>query len=139
MSEELPLEIRAMIGEPDKFIRRLTIMHKQRQRLNSFEVSAPQQHLLDVLKDHNRVIVLKARQLGVSTLTRAWHFWNAYVSTEPTQYAVISHTRDSAEELHRMERVFYDNLPKALKRPLERASAKTLKFRDSGSADRTGS
>lgn len=137
MTEDLPLEIRAMIGEPDKFIRRLTIMHKQRQRLNAFEVSAPQQHLLDVLKNHNRVIVLKARQLGVSTLTRAWHFWNSYISTEPTQYAVISHTRDSAEELHRMERVFYDNLPNELKRPLERASAKTLKFRDSGSAVRT--
>ena len=36
-----------------------------------------------------------------------------------------------------MERVFYDNLPNELKRPLERASAKTLKFRDSGSAVRT--
>ena len=112
-------------------------MHKKRQRLTRFELNDAQRMLLEVLQTHNRVIVLKARQLGVSTLTRAWQFWNAYCSGEPTQHAVVSHTRQSAEELHRMDKTFYGNLPVKLQRPLERASVRTLKFKDTGAELRT--
>ena len=59
------------------------------------------------------------------------------MSDEPRQYAVISHTRDSAEEMHRMEKTFYENLPNALRRPLSKSSSKTLTFEDSGASVRT--
>ena len=130
-------EIEDLLKDPEKFISRLTIMHKQRQRLSRFDFNEPQKVLLKTLRNHNRVIILKARQMGVSTLTRGWHFWQAYMSDEPRQYAVISHTRDSAEELHRMEKTFYENLPKQLKRPLSKSSTKTLTFEDSGASVRT--
>ena len=130
-------EIEDLLKDPEKFIYRLTIMHKQRQRLSRFDFNEPQKVLLKTLRNHNRVIILKARQMGVSTLTRGWHFWQAYMSDEPRQYAVISHTRDSAEELHRMEKTFYENLPKQLKRPLSKSSTKTLTFEDSGASVRT--
>jgi hypothetical protein len=130
-------EIEDLLQNPEKFISRLTIMHKQKQRLSKFDLNTPQKILLETLRNHNRVIILKARQMGISTLTRGWHFWQAYMSDEPRQYAVISHTRDSSEELHRMEKTFYENLPDPLRRPLAKSSAKTLQFKDSGSAVRT--
>ena len=130
-------DVEELLKDPEKFISRLTIMHKQRQRLSKFDLNTPQKILLETLRNHNRVIILKARQMGISTLTRGWHFWQAYMADQPRQYAVISHTRDSAEELHRMEKTFYENLPEPLRRPLERSSAKTLKFKDSGAAVRT--
>jgi hypothetical protein len=132
MLTEHPPEIQAVLDEPGEFISRLCIMHKQEQRITRFDLNAAQRELLEVLQTSDRVIVLKARQLGVSTLTRAWHFWKAYIADEPRQYAVLSHTRASAEELHRIERTFYENLPQPLRKPLRRSSVRTLKFEDTG-------
>ena len=134
---ELPPKIEGVVADPIQFISRLKIMHKQRQRLTDFSMNTPQKELLEILKTENRVIILKARQMGISTLTRGYHFWRAYTSDQPTQYAVISHTRASAEELHRMEKTFYDNLPSMLRRPLSKASANTLTFKDSGASVKT--
>ena len=132
MSTELSPEIQALLNEPSEFISRLCIMHKQEQKITKFKLNRAQKELLGALEEHDRIIVLKARQLGVSTLTRAWHFWKAYMSDEPRQYAVISHTRPSAEELHRIERTFYENLPAPLRKPLARSSVRTLKFEGTG-------
>ena len=127
----------SLLTEPGEFISRLCIMHKRQQRLARFDMNNAQKELLDALQTHNRIIVLKARQLGISTLTRAWHFHKAYMATQPRQFAVISHTRSSAEELHRIERTFYSNLPSPLRKPLERSSVRTLKFQQSGAELRT--
>tara|TARA_R110002051_G_scaffold57000_1_gene105643 strand:+ start:450 stop:1994 length:1545 start_codon:yes stop_codon:yes gene_type:complete len=126
-----------IIDDPDEFISRLCIMHKKRQRLARFELNKAQEILLDTLKSHNRIIVLKARQLGISTLTRAWNFWQAYTADQPRQFAVISHTRSSAEELHRIEKTFYHNLPKPLRRPLSKSSARTIQFENTGAELKT--
>jgi len=126
-----------LLQDPKEFISRLCIMHKQKQRLHRFELNRAQLELIDALKTHNRIIVLKARQLGISTLTRAWHFYQAYMADQPRQFAVISHTRPSAEELHRIEKTFYENLPSQLRKPLARASVRTLRFADSGAQLRT--
>ena len=123
---------KGIIGNPDEFIGRLTVMNKEKQRLTRLRLNEAQEKLIGVLKEHDRVIVLKARHLGVSTLCRAWHFWNAYTALHPQTFAVVSHTRQSAEDLHRMEKTFYQNLPAPLRKPLQKASAKTLKFKDTG-------
>ena len=123
---------KGIIGNPDEFIGRLTVMNKEKQRLTRLRLNEAQEKLMGVLKEHDRVIVLKARHLGVSTLCRAWHFWNAYTALHPQTFAVVSHTRQSAEDLHRMEKTFYQNLPAPLRKPLQKASAKTLKFKDTG-------
>ena len=125
------VKLSELIGDPFQFIPRLTIMHKSRQRLSPLDMNIAQQQLLEDLQGHNRIIVLKARQLGVSTLLRAWHFWKAYTAVEPRQYAVISHTRASAQELHRIDKTFYNNLPTRLRKPLEAAGVRTLRFADS--------
>ena len=72
-------EIEDLLQNPEKFISRLTIMHKQKQRLSKFDLNTPQKILLETLRNHNRVIILKARQIGISPLTRGWHFWQAYM------------------------------------------------------------
>ena len=89
---KLPAKIQGVVENPKQFISRLKIMHKQKQRLTDFSMNKPQEDLLEVLKTENRIIILKARQMGISTLTRGYHFWKAYTSDQPTQYAVISHT-----------------------------------------------
>ena len=96
-----------------EFISSLYIYNKERKRLTFFDLNPAQADLLDVLLAHDRVIVPKARQLGISTLIRAYFFWKAYCAEHPRPYAVMSHTRSSAEGLNKMDKTFYRNLPQS--------------------------
>lgn len=67
-----------------------------------------------------RIIVLKARQMGFSTLTEAIIFWMA-ATHYGCEAMVVAHQEDSTAQLFGMSRRYYDNLPAPL-RPMKRAS-----------------
>ena len=74
-----------------------------------------------------RVIVLKARQEGMSTITEAIMYKLA-ATHRNTNELIMAHTDEAATTLFRMNRTFYDNSP-ALVRPMQRASsAKEIVF-----------
>ena len=123
--------------EAEKFIRLLTIYNKQKNRLDFMDPNRAQLDLLSKLQNHNRVIVIKARQMGISTLCRAWHFYQAYHAVHPWTFAVVSHTADSAKHIAHMDRTFYRNLPKALRKPLEHSTGRMMSFKESGSSVRS--
>tara|TARA_Y100001938_G_scaffold22482_1_gene28978 strand:+ start:1414 stop:2940 length:1527 start_codon:yes stop_codon:yes gene_type:complete len=117
-----------------EFISSLYIYNKERKRLTFFDLNPAQADLLDVLLAHDRVIVPKARQLGISTLIRAYFFWKAYCAEHPRPYAVMSHTRSSAEGLNKMDKTFYRNLPPKFRVPLAKLNTRTMVFQDSGAS-----
>ena len=116
--------------DPRAFFRFLNILDKKTNKMVPFKLNDEQEELLDVLQTSQRVIVLKARQIGCSTLVRAYFLWKQYCSTEPTTHAIISYTRDSADHLHSMDKQFYLKLPRALQRKLSKSSNRTLQFAD---------
>lgn len=61
-----------------------------------------------------RIVVLKARRLGVSTLAQSYLFGDCHLN-DNRQALVIAHKFDSARALFRMSQLFYRHLPKALK------------------------
>jgi hypothetical protein len=69
-----------------------------------------------------RIIILKARQLGVSTESEALIFHdtatNSYVNS-----LVIAHDRESASHLFRMSQLFYERMNREI-RPMKRRSSK---------------
>jgi len=69
-----------------------------------------------------RIIILKARQLGVSTEAEALIFHdtatNSYVNS-----LVIAHDRESASHLFRMSQLFYERMDREI-RPMKRRSSK---------------
>tara|TARA_R110000824_G_scaffold62094_5_gene164661 strand:- start:24713 stop:26239 length:1527 start_codon:yes stop_codon:yes gene_type:complete len=117
-----------------EFISSMYIYNKERRRLTFFDLNPAQEHLLEVLLAHDRIIVPKARQLGISTLIRAYFFWKAYCAEHPRPYAVMSHTRSSAEGLNKMDKTFYKNLPPKFRVPLAKLNTRTMVFQDSGSS-----
>jgi len=123
--------------DPRAFFKFLKVMDKASGKLVPFVLNDEQEELLDVLLKEKRVIVLKARQIGCSTLLRAFYLWKQYCSNDPTTHAIISYTRDSADHLHSMDREFYFKLPKALQRKLSRSSNRTLQFADTKSVLRS--
>jgi len=82
-----------------------------------------------------RVIILKARQMGLSTAVGAFMYW--WTSQRRAQKAmVVTHHADSTKALFDMTRRYYDNTPEALKPTTRYSSRKELSFAklDSGYA-----
>jgi hypothetical protein len=123
--------------DPRVFFRFLKVFDKESAQLVPFELRQEQEELLDALQSGQNIVVLKSRQIGCSTLIRAYFLWKAYISEEPIQHAIISYTRDSADHLHSIDKGFYLGLPKSLQRKLSKSSARTLEFSDTGSTLRS--
>ena len=56
--------------DPRNFFKFLKVFDKEQNKLVPFVLRPQQEELLDALLTHNKIVVLKARQLGISTLLR---------------------------------------------------------------------
>lgn len=74
-----------------------------------------------------RIIILKARQLGFSTLTEAMIFKRT-ATRRNVQSLVVAHREDSTANLFRMTKLFYDKLPPELRPMLAGSNAQELYF-----------
>ena len=74
-----------------------------------------------------RIRVLKARQMGFSTLISALGFWWAAMNENST-YAVVAHKESSASSIFEKNKIFYDNLPKPLKPKTNRFNSERISF-----------
>lgn len=80
-----------------------------------------------------RLIIPKARQLGVSTLIDGYHFWRCW--RQANQYALVAaHDNDSARYLLAKIQYFYDRLPEALRPHAKYRSKKEIYLQDLDSA-----
>jgi hypothetical protein len=74
-----------------------------------------------------RIIILKARQQGLSTAIGAWIYW--WVTQHTAQRAiVVTHAADSTKALFDMTRRYFDNTPEILKPSTRYASRRELYF-----------
>lgn len=102
-----------------------------------FEANRAQRRLLARL--HHRNIILKARQLGFSTLVCILWLDTALFSQQPIRCGIIAQDREAAEALFRGKVKFaYDNLPEDLRArfPLAKATASELEFAHNGASIR---
>jgi hypothetical protein len=83
-----------------------------------------------------RIRVLKARQMGFSTLISAIGFWWPAMN-ENSAYAVVAHKDSSASSIFEKNKIFYDNLPKSLKPRVNKFNSEKISFNVDGD-DMTG-
>lgn len=57
-----------------------------------------------------RIVILKSRQVGASTMIQAFSFWRSHMN-DNTASVTLAHIEVSATKLFEMQRTFYDNLP----------------------------
>ena len=74
-----------------------------------------------------RVIVLKARQMGFSTLSEAILYWLT-ATAEHTDAMVIAHKEDATANLFRMTKLYYESTPEPLKPMRAASNAQELVF-----------
>ena len=98
-----------------------------------FKLNSPQRRLYDVIKHEAqadkpiRIIILKARQMGFSTLTEALIFHRT-ATKENVNSLIIAHKDDATSNLFSMSKLFYNELPSKLKPHRKASNAKELIF-----------
>lgn len=98
-----------------------------------FKLNKPQMKLYNLLKKQaeegkpQRVIILKARQMGFSTLTEAILFKRT--ATKPnTTSGIITHKNDATTNLFNMSKLFFQELPELLKPQTKASNAQEIIF-----------
>lgn len=74
-----------------------------------------------------RIIVLKARQLGISTLVEAFIFWLCYTRSQ-RKAVIIAHEQKASENLYSMFKRYHKNMPLELQHTTEHSNMKKLSF-----------
>ena len=121
----------------ETFVRLLTIYDKENKKLDFFNPFPAQDIMMQTLMDYDKIIVLKARQLGISTVIRSWFFYQSYYDVEPRSYGVIAHTKDASNNIANMDKTFHDNLPPQMRKNILKNNVSELVFDGSGSSLRS--
>lgn len=121
----------------DPLIRRLAIRDKD-VRIAGFVPNWAQQEFISTVNDQYnagrpvRVIVLKARQLGISTVTEALMFWWSFLY-EHSHGLVMAHENEASEHLLSITKLYWETFPfKQLFTP-KYVSRKELSWIETGS------
>ena len=116
-----------------KYIESYVKIRDKRGRITNFKLNSPQQKLYDVIKQQKqdkkpvRVIILKARQMGFSTLTESILFKDT-VTKFNRRTGIITHLDTATTNLFNMSKLMLDNLPLELKPSVKNSNAKELIF-----------
>lgn len=102
-------------------------------QIKDFILNKPQQKLYNAIKEQAqqnkpiRIIVLKARQMGFSTLTEAIVF-KSCVTKKNISAGIVAHELNATNNLFEMFKRYYANLPEPLKPETLKSNAKELVF-----------
>jgi len=113
--------------DPVYFMRKYCyIQHPMRGKIK-FELYDFQEDALEQIKDNRYNVILKSRQMGISTLTAGYSLW-AMVFQEDFNVLVIATTQNTAKNLITKVRVMNDLLPSWLKMKKEEDNRLSLRY-----------
>lgn len=116
-----------------KYIEQFIKIRDKSGKIIDLKINQGQQKLYDAIKQQAqekkpiRIIVLKARQIGFSTLTESIIFKNTATKFN-VNAGIITHKEEATTNLFNMSKRMYDNLPEEMKPALKRSNAKELIF-----------
>ena len=126
VSERLKEEITRCAQDFNYFARYLRIVDKK-GRLIPLEPNEVQQQFLQDIEENPWTYVLKARQLGLTTIIAARNIWK--VLFRPNyKVAVLAHRGDSAQVIFEIYKRYYENLPDFLQFPTNKSNVRELAF-----------
>lgn len=119
-------------------------IRNKNSKLVPFVINEAQEQVMEIIDDLRkqrkpiRLIILKARQMGISTLTEGLIFQN----TSTNQFVnsmIIAHEDRATQNLFNMSKLYYDELPSVIKPMKKYSNGKELTFENPGTdeMDRT--
>ena len=115
------------------YIERYIKIRNKEGKIVSFRLNNPQQKLYDIIKEQKqarkpvRIIILKARQMGFSTLTESILFKET-VTKFNRRTGIITHKTTATSNLFNMSKLMLDCLPDDMKPSVRRSNAQELIF-----------
>ena len=116
-----------------KYIEKFVKIRDKSGSIIDFKLNEPQQRLYDIIKQLKkekkpvRIIILKARQMGFSTLTESILFKETATKFN-INTGIIAHKEEATTNLFNMSKRIYDNLPDEMKPSKKSSNAKELIF-----------
>lgn len=116
-----------------EYIERYIKIRNKDGKIVDFKLNNPQQRLYDIIKEQKkakkpvRIIILKARQMGFSTLTESILFKDT-VTKFNRRTGIITHLASATTNLFNMSKLMLDNLPGDMKPSIKRSNAQELIF-----------
>lgn len=116
-----------------KYIEEYLKIRDKNSKIIPFILNTPQMKLYNKIKElkqqHKpvRIIILKARQMGFSTLTEAILF-KEVVTRHNVTAGIITHESKATNNLFAMSKLYYDNLPEPMKPKTVARNAQELIF-----------
>ena len=121
-----------------KYIENFLKIKDKNSKIIPFILNEPQQELYNKIKElkheHKpvRILILKARQMGFSTLTEAILF-KEVVTKHNVSAGIITHEAKATNNLFAMSKLYYDNLPEPIKPAIRNRNAQELFFNNENS------
>jgi len=114
---------------PSYFINEFcTIQHPQRGKIK-FKLYPYQYDVLDEFEAHDYNVVLKSRQLGISTLSAAYALWMMLFHNDKNILCIAT-SKDTAKNLVTKVRIMYEGLPNWLKTAIVENNKLSLIFKN---------
>ncbi len=116
-----------------KYIEKYIKIRNKEGKIISFKLNGPQQKLYDIIKEQKqarkpvRVIILKARQMGFSTLTESILFKET-VTKFNRRTGIITHKSTATTNLFNMSKLMLENLPDDITPSVKNSNAQELIF-----------
>lgn len=118
-----------------KYIESMLKIKTKEGKIVPFILNKPQLKCYEILKKQYeekkpiRVIILKARQMGFSTLVEAVIFKNTATIPNITS-GIVAHIEDATTNLFNMSNLYYQELPELIKPKVRQSNAKEIIFDD---------
>lgn len=110
----------------DKFIQTYCKIEATKKGVIPFELYEYQLAALQTYNKGKPTIVLKSRQLGMTTLAAAYALWKIYSPGENVLF--LSKKEEDANDILRKLKIMYENLPEWLKIPITMNNMTTIEF-----------
>lgn len=127
--EVIKAEYKKCLDEPMYFMKKyVKIQHTERGTL-PFELYPFQEETLKSFIDNDKNIVLKSRQMGISTLVSAYALWLMLFHNDKS-VVVISRTQAATKDIVTKVKFASERLPSWLKVPLIENNALSIRFKN---------
>lgn len=116
-----------------KYIENFLKIQTKKDGIKPLILNTPQQRLYEVLKQQyqagkpQRVIILKARQMGFSTITGGINF-KKIATSKNKKAMIVAHKDDATRNLFSMYKLFYELLPEPLKPQRKSYNGNAIEF-----------
>ena len=115
------------VQDPVHFMKKYCIIQHPKEGKIKFDLYPFQEKCLTKFKEERYNIILKARQLGISTLTAGYSLWLMLFHNDKN-VLVIATGKETAKNLVTKVRVMYDGLPKWLQTSTEEINKLSIRF-----------